>query len=1070
MSKKNESSLGRARLRCPGLYRSFPKQESSNDELGITRVWQIIEDQESLTMDELIDEVRINILKPDGTEYSSGYRKGIIGMFNRFGLIEVIDGVVALPSSLSGITIDALTDDTELSSQVLACILNKWGSDNAGNQYLLEMLMDIWSILPADTNSSLKRGEITTNLRKRGWDTSYSANVWNRALETSLSLMLQIGMINRELVGRSPRYSRVSKGTGIYQRMKMRSVLAEFENAIDRLGPNHDAWTPNSNFSRDPLRHGCFYAAYRFNGGFSKRNTIPKKLRTQFNYLYSKVLNEFFLKDLNKFREQGYLSKPPQSEKPTTLRTLLQAYQGIYRDAITTKFSLSEETDAHRLLHNNPKKLTVKIMETILEDCHTVEDVENAILAATAGRVNRLLIDKIAENHTGQPGQMVSQSPPHPATEWQKEAVKDWLSNDHGRGPEGIVAAVTGSGKTVMAIRAVSDYFVANPDAIASVVVPTRVLMSQWGKEFAKFLGYGSDIVGYRGDNEKDSFEEGKRIIIWVINSASQDDELHQQIAANDCPHLLIADECHGYGGVEYNKVFQDDRMPDGKKLCSARLGLSATPPERETELELVDDDEEDSQIEGSGAILDALGECICEMTYADALAKDLISPFEIRYLGIPLKFHEDDQYDRLTKQINEARDKIYMDWPELERFSNAPLIQQLNRHAKKEPAINLDSNVKSYRILTKDRLNVLALACNRKAAATGLIKLHLDDNPDTRFIVFHQQISQLEDIFAPNDGRHIAPGVKLGDVELGINKNLEDMWHRGYGSPKQFITPSMYHSKLGDAWKNRSMELFRSGASNAMLAVRALDEGLDVPDANVGIVRVSGSSTRRLIQRIGRMLRRKDDKKAVIWIFYVTREDGRATGDCGVLKDPDWHEQLGTKEIRYLRYDSEVEGDFGYGPNIVEMPIDEVPFREASPFMSMPIIVPEDELNVGEPYPGRPVGDEYRFDAQGRIVISTKVGKTRVSDPSLESITTELGKATEGRGATVKVSPQGHVSVWVHDKQDRIYLGTISKAEVKKIVSDARAAKTDSIQMRGKTKGRPSLAEILANNRKSEE
>ena len=68
MSKKNESSLGRARLRCPSLYRSFPKQESSNDELGITRVWQIIEDQESLTMDELIDEVRINILKPDYVE------------------------------------------------------------------------------------------------------------------------------------------------------------------------------------------------------------------------------------------------------------------------------------------------------------------------------------------------------------------------------------------------------------------------------------------------------------------------------------------------------------------------------------------------------------------------------------------------------------------------------------------------------------------------------------------------------------------------------------------------------------------------------------------------------------------------------------------------------------------------------------------------------------------------------------------------------------------------------------------------------------------------------------------
>jgi hypothetical protein len=217
-------------------------------------------------------------------------------------------------------------------------------------------------------------------------------------------------------------------------------------------------------------------------------------------------------------------------------------------------------------------------------------------------------------------------------------------------------------------------------------------------------------------------------------------------------------------------------------------------------------------------------------------------------------------------------------------------------------------------------------------------------------------------------------------------------------------------------------------------------------------------------------MLRRKDGKKAIIWIFYVTREDGRATGDCGVLKDPDWHEQLGTKEICYLRYDADAEKEFGYGPKIVEMPIDDVPFREISPFMRMPIHVPEEELNVGEPYPGRPVGDEYRFDAQGRIVISTKVGKTRVTHSSLESITAELSRATGGRGAAVKVSPDGHVSVWIHDKQDRIFLGTISKAEIKKIVSDARIEKVNSIKLKGKTKGRPSLADILANHRKSEE
>ena len=43
----------------------------------------------------------------------------------------------------------------------------------------------------------------------------------------------------------------------------------------------------------------------------------------------------------------------------------------------------------------------------------------------------------------------------------------------------------------------------------------------------------------------------------------------------------------------------------------------------------------------------------------------------------------------------------------------------------------------------------------------------------------------------------------------------------------------------------------------DAVAAPRVLDEGIDVPDANLGVV-MSAGTRRQMIQRMGRILRRK--------------------------------------------------------------------------------------------------------------------------------------------------------------------------------------------------------------------
>jgi superfamily II DNA or RNA helicase len=71
------------------------------------------------------------------------------------------------------------------------------------------------------------------------------------------------------------------------------------------------------------------------------------------------------------------------------------------------------------------------------------------------------------------------------------------------------------------------------------------------------------------------------------------------------------------------------------------------------------------------------------------------------------------------------------------------------------------------------------------------------------------------------------------------------------------FLVPSITH-KTPPAERAAALDGFRSGRFSVLVTGRVLNEGVDVPDANVAIV-LSGTGTRReYVQRLGRILRPK--------------------------------------------------------------------------------------------------------------------------------------------------------------------------------------------------------------------
>ncbi len=93
------------------------------------------------------------------------------------------------------------------------------------------------------------------------------------------------------------------------------------------------------------------------------------------------------------------------------------------------------------------------------------------------------------------------------------------------------------------------------------------------------------------------------------------------------------------------------------------------------------------------------------------------------------------------------------------------------------------------------------------------------------------------------------------------------------YEISRRFLVPAITHqTKVSE--RSLILERFREGTYRAVVTSKVLNEGVDVPDANVAIV-VSGSgSVREHVQRLGRVLRKRGDKRAILYEL-ITAQTG---------------------------------------------------------------------------------------------------------------------------------------------------------------------------------------------------
>jgi len=120
---------------------------------------------------------------------------------------------------------------------------------------------------------------------------------------------------------------------------------------------------------------------------------------------------------------------------------------------------------------------------------------------------------------------------------------------------------------------------------------------------------------------------------------------------------------------------------------------------------------------------------------------------------------------------------------------------------------------------------------------------------------------------------------AKIAELEQVLDRHRDDRVivfcaHNDtvYRVAERFLIPAITHH-TGAAERREILRRFRKGTYSRVVSANVLDEGVDVPDANVAVLLAGSGSEREFTQRLGRVLRPKDDGGRALLYEVVSAE-----------------------------------------------------------------------------------------------------------------------------------------------------------------------------------------------------
>ena len=428
---------------------------------------------------------------------------------------------------------------------------------------------------------------------------------------------------------------------------------------------------------------------------------------------------------------------------------------------------------------------------------------------------------------------------------YQNEAIDAWERNAF----RGVYDMATGTGKTFTGLASVCRLSELLHDELAVVIVcPYQHLVDQWVEDIVAFNI--EPIIGYSSSPQKDWEKrldsairdqkygvEGADFLCFVCTNGTYSTARVQRLLDKiKKPKLLVVDEAHNFGAEYLRSLLRPD--------FNFRLALSAT-------IERYGDDE------GTVALFSYFGPRCIEYTLEEAIygrggEPPCLTPYRYHPVVVYLEADELQEYAQLSRQIAKAI---------------------VSKNGKKKLG---------------ERGKQLVLKRARLVAAA------------------HQKLTALKREITPyaqDDYMLVYCGATKVEVDAGEVQGVDDYEMRQIDAVTHILGDELnmrvrqFTSRENSAEREEIKSMFANADLQALIAIKCLDEGVNIPMIKTAFILASTTNPREYVQRRGRLLRKDKlglKRRAEIYDFITL---SRPAEEAAVLPDED---VSGEKRLAY--------------------------------------------------------------------------------------------------------------------------------------------------------------------------
>ena len=399
---------------------------------------------------------------------------------------------------------------------------------------------------------------------------------------------------------------------------------------------------------------------------------------------------------------------------------------------------------------------------------------------------------------------------------YQEDAIDEWQE----KGFRGIFDMATGTGKTYTGLGAIARLSEFLEDKLAVFIVcPYQHLVEQWKEDIVRFgmnpiVGYGAIPAKQWKTKLSDAVRNQKlkvrkrRFFCFVTTNATfSGDFVQEQIRKIKGNALLVVDEAHNFG-ADYLRCLLSDKF-------SYRLALSATLDRH-------------GDPEGTQALYDYFGDKCIEYTLDRAIAENKLTKY--KYYPIIVSLSEDERaaYADYSRQIAKC----------LIKGKNGKF--KLSERGKK---------------IALKRARLVAGAINKIEALEEVITPY---KVDKHILVYCGATKVLD------------PDKESTEVDEDDLRQIDIVTD---------LLGNKMKMKVSQFTSNESVEErailkkeFAAGDTlQALIAIKCLDEGVNIPSIRTAFILASTTNPKEYIQRRGRVLRLADGKDYAEIYDFIT-------------------------------------------------------------------------------------------------------------------------------------------------------------------------------------------------------